>query len=381
MHPFIDDLGIIRVGGRIGSAKIPFNVRHQIILPKKCHLTELIIAHTHLNTLHSGPQLTIATLRQNYWILSVRRSVKQHILRCPVCIRYKHTVERQLMAPLPMDRAFLAAGVDYAGPITIKLQPGRGTKTSKAYIALFVCLSTKALHLELVSSLTTESFLAAFRRFVSRRGNCAHLYSGCSTNFVGAAKELNNLSAVLMKQFKDTSIADHLATENTQWHFNPPGTLSFGCIYEAAVRSVKHHLRRVIGISLFTFEELITVLTQIEAILNSRPISPMSDDPEDYQVLTPGHILIGEPKSTIPDTTIRAPLSTLQRWQHLQQITQHFWQRWRQEYVTSLQQRHKWSTRTENMKLGSLALIVDELLPPARWTLGRIVELHVGQDV
>lgn len=128
------------------------------------------------------------------------------------------------MARLPerritSSRAFSTTGVDYAGPFVIKLQPGRGTKTSKCYVALFVCFTTKALHLELVSSLSSDAFLAALRRFVARRGRCAHLYSDCGTNFVGANKELRDLHKSVMHQFKSSIIADTLAAEGIQWHF------------------------------------------------------------------------------------------------------------------------------------------------------------------
>lgn len=385
LAPFLDDSGILRVGGRIHKADIPFNSRHPIILPKISHLSQLLVANTHIKNLHSGPQLTINTIRQQYWIVSIRSIVKQFIHRCPVCIRYKQTRGHQFMATLPehrtqSTRAFLVSGVDYAGPLTIKLQPGRGTKLSKAYIALFVCFSTKAIHLELVSSLTTDAFIAAFRRFVARRGRCSHLHSDCGTNFIGADKELRSLHSEIIQQFKSTSLANRLSTEGTQWSFNPPGAPSFGGIWEAGVKSVKHHLRRILGTSLLTFEEMYTTLAQIEATLNSRPIGPMSDDVNDFQPLTPGHFLIGEPMNSVPDPTTPIKIPILQRWKHLQQLNQHFWQRWRQEYITTLQERHKWTKRNENISIGRLALITDETLPPARWALGRIVETHPGSD-
>lgn len=385
LDPFLDEAGILRVGGRIGNAHIPYNARHPMILPKRSHLSDLLVAAAHQRNLHSGPQLTIASLRQEFWIISVRNVVKHHIHRCNVCIRHKHTLGRQFMAPLPERRmqparAFLSSGVDYAGPITIKLQAGRGTKTSKAYIALFVCFATKALHLELVSSLSADAFLAAFRRFVARRGKCAHLHSDCGTNFSGANKEIRQLHSEVLLQFRESTLIDELASDGTQWHFNPPGAPSFGGIWEAGVKSVKHHLRRTLGTSLLTFEELYTVLVQIEAALNSRPICPLSDDARDLQALTPGHFIIGEPMNTAPDPTVPPTVSPLRRWQHLQRLSQHFWQRWRKEYLATLQQRYKWTKRTANIRVGTLALIADETLPPARWSMGRVTDVHPGAD-
>lgn len=385
LSPFLDHQGLLRVGGRISNAHISFDTKHPILIPKKCHLAELLIAHTHITNMHSGPQLTAASLRQKYWIVSAKNSIKQYIHCCAVCIRHAKQPGRQLMAPLPEHRtnptrAFLTSGVDYAGPIVIKLQPGRGTKTSKAYIALFICFSTKAIHLELVSSLTSEAFLAAFRRFVARRGKCANLFSDCGTNFIGASKELRNLHNTLINQLKNTSLADKLAMDGTQWHFNPPGAPNFGGIWEAGVKSVKHHLRRTIGETLLTFEELATVLAQIEAILNSRPISPMSDDVNDPQALTPGHFIIGEPMNSVPDPCLPEKITPGRRWQLIQQFTQHFWQRWRREYIVTLQHRYKWTQRHENINIGALALIIDENAPPTQWSLGRVVEIHPGKD-
>lgn len=385
LNPFLDGSGVLRVGGRLANANIAFNTRHPIIMPKKSPLTELLIASAHLKNMHSGPQLTSAALRQRFWIIASKNSIKKHIHHCMICIRHSRRSGQQQMASLPErrtnpTRAFLTSGVDYAGPITTKLQPGRGTKTSKAYIALFVCFSTKATHLELVSSLTSEAFLAAFRRFVARRGICANLFSDCGTNFIGANKELRCLHKTLMEQFKDSSLSDQLSKNGTQWHFNPPGAPHFGGIWEAGVKSVKHHLRRVLGDTLLTFEELSTTLAQIEAILNSRPISPMSDDVDDPQALTPGHFLIGEPMNAVPDPCVPDKIPPLRRWQLLQQITQHFWQRWRREYIVTLQQRYKWTQQTENITIGALALLIDELSPPTKWSLGRIVEIYPGKD-
>lgn len=385
LNPFLDDSGILRVGGRINNANISFDTRHPILVPKKSRLAEMLIAHTHIINMHSGPQLTTAALRQKYWILSAKSSVKHYIHRCTTCVRYSRKTTQQQMAPLPdhrtkPSRAFLNSGVDYAGPIVIKLQPGRGTKTTKAYIALFVCFSTKAIHLELVSSLTSEAFIAAFRRFVARRGKCANLYSDCGTNFVGACKELRDLHNMFTRQFNESTMINTLATEGTQWHFNPPGAPNFGGLWEAGVKAVKHHLRRILGATLLTFEELATTLTQIEAILNSRPISPMSDNINDPQALTPGHFLIGEPMNAASDPCVPQKISPLRRWQLLQQYTQHFWQRWRREYIVTLQQRYKWNTQHTNINIGSLALIIDDNTPPTKWPLGRIMELHPGKD-
>lgn len=171
----------------------------------------------------------------------------------------------------------------------VRSAKGRGHHATKAYVAVFVCLATKAVHIELVGDLTTTAFIAAYERFAARRGTCTHLYSDNATNFVGAAKFLRSER----KLFDDT-VQTALASKSTTWHFAPPLSPHFNGLAESAIRSVKHHIRRVIGDNTLTFEEMSTVLTKIEACLNSRPLCPISSDPDNFDALTPAHFLIGE---------------------------------------------------------------------------------------
>ena len=235
------------------------------------------------------------------------------------------------------------------------------------------------MHLEVVSDLTTDAFLAAFRRFTSRRGLCEALYSDRGTNFVGADTEL--------RRFFKSAVQDNprwtnlLANDGVKWRFNPPSAPHVGGLWEAAVKSVKHHLRRVIGGSTLTYEEMATLLSQIEACLNSRPLQAMSDDPEDVAALTPGHFLIGTALIAVPEPLlIQAPTNRLTRWQHLQQMRDHFWERWAQEYLHTLHERSKWRTKQSNVGPGDLCLIRSELTPPCQWPLARITEVHPGED-
>lgn len=291
----------------------------------------------------------------------------------------------QLMGNLPaprvrMSRPFSHTGVDYAGPIEIKAWKGRNAKTLKGYFSIFVCMATKAVHIEVVSDLTTQAFIAAFRRFTARRGLCTAIYSDCGTNFVGANTELQKL--LTAAQFDWKACAESIANDGTKWNFNPPASPHFGGLWEAGVKSIKFHLKRVAGNQVLTYEELNTLLTQIEACLNSRPLCPVSEDIDDLQALTPSHFLIGEPLVTPPQPEYGPEkVSHLDRWKRVQGLLQSFWRKWSNEYLARLQQRPKWTQiETQQLKEGDLVLLKDEKLPPAKWSLARVVKLHTGSD-
>lgn len=193
-------------------------------------------------------------------------------------------------------------GVDYAGPVWLRTSKGRGHKAVKAFIVVFVCLSSRAVHLDVASDYSADAFLVVLRQFVARRGLCRTLFSDCGTNFVGADSQLRNLFSAANAEGR--RIATFAAQERIQWRFNPPAAPNFGGIWEAAVKSMKYHLRRVIGDSTLTYEEMATLLSQIEACLNSRPLQPLTDDPEDFAALTPGHFLIGSALSAVPEPSL-----------------------------------------------------------------------------
>ncbi|XP_071650743.1 uncharacterized protein [Temnothorax longispinosus] len=383
LSPFRDAEGILRVGGRLKHAVLCFDQQHPAILPRASHLTSLIINACHQRTLHGGVQLTLSRLRQLFWVPGGRASAKACIHRCTTCARWRAASPQPLMADLPAarvtaSRPFTHVGVDYAGPVLLRTSKGRGLKANKAFLAIFVCFSTKATHLEVVSDYTTDAFLAAFRRLVSRRGLCSCLYSDRGTNFVGADAQLR---AFFKAATTNNRISNVLANEGVEWRFNPPAAPHFGGLWEAAVKSVKHHLRRVIGDTTLTYEEMATLLAQVEATLNSRPLQALSDDHEDLSALTPGHFLIGGPLNTNPEPSLTEVTPTrLSRWQTLQQMRDHFWLRWSQEYLNTLTTRSKWWKKQANLNVGDLCLIRNEITPPSKWPLARITATHPGAD-
>ncbi|XP_059056086.1 uncharacterized protein LOC131849964 [Achroia grisella] len=278
------------------------------------------------------------------------------------------------------SRPFSRSGVDYCGPINVRISKGRGCRCFKGYVCLFVCMVTRAIHLEVVSDMTSEGFIAAFKRFVARRGHCQEIWSDNGTNFVGASKELRVLFKAEKSSILD-EVAQCLANTGTEWHFIPPRAPNFGGIWEAGVKSTKYHLKRVLDGTTLTYEELSTLLAQVEACLNSRPMYRLPTSQEDSLPLTPGHFLIGEPLITVPENNyMNHNSSMLRRWQLMQKLTQNFWRKWSREYLTTLCNRYKWTKVTPEPQIGQVVLIKEDDLPPSRWLFGRIEEKHPGPD-
>ncbi|XP_076294567.1 uncharacterized protein LOC143215872 [Lasioglossum baleicum] len=385
LMPFADANDILRVGGRLQHSLLDADQKHPMILPRSSAFTSLVIAQAHLRNLHAGTQLTLATLRQSYWIIiGGRQPIRAFISKCVTCARHRARQCTQIMGQLPSrratpSRAFLHSGVDYAGPFLWRTKRGRGGQILKGYLALFVCMATGAVHLEFVSDYTADAFIAAYKRFTGRRGICCTLSSDCGTNFVGADGELRRMFTRASQESR--SIAHSLANLGTQWRFNPPSAPHFGGKWEAAVKSTKFHMRRVIGDSTLTFEEYATLFAQIEASLKSRPICPLSDDASYLATLTPGHFLIGDALNVIPEPDLAdTPRNRLSRWQLLRQIVEHFWSRWSREYLQQVHTASKWHTMSQPFRVGDLVLVRDERTPPANWPLARVTELHPGKD-
>ncbi|XP_075150510.1 uncharacterized protein LOC142224614 [Haematobia irritans] len=383
LNPFLDSEGIIRSNGRlVASPILSYDERHPVILPYNCQFSRLYTRFVHQISLHGGNQLVLRLVRMKFWIPKIKNLIKTTIHNCKICIIYKRRCRTQIMAALPSERSeftrpFTNTGLDFAGPFEIKNYAGRNCRTSKGYVCIFICFCTKAIHLEATSDLSTSAFLAAFSRFVSRRGCPLNLYSDNGTTFVGASK-------LLSKQFHETThaaLTSNYAQQNLTWHFIPPGAPHMGGLWEAGVKSFKSHFRKIAGHVKHTFEEFQTLLYRIEACLNSRPLSPLSSDPSYLSALTPGHFLIGSPLLAPIDPKIHdTPISISNRWERLKAIHQHLCSRWKEEYLKELHKRYKWQKPSENLQENMLVVIREENLPPNTWRLGRIIKVHPGND-
>jgi len=202
LHPFIDKEGIFRVGGRLRQSTLPCQTMHQIILPSNHHFIQLFVSAERIRLHYAGPQLLISTVREKYWIQKMRNFVRTVINQCLTCYIFKEQATKQLMGELPStpvqpSRPFLTTGVDYAGPISLRLGSKRSKTITKGDIAIFICFVTKAVHIEVVTNLTTEAFLASLRRFVARRWKPRTICLDNDTKFQGAAKEFHALYIML----------------------------------------------------------------------------------------------------------------------------------------------------------------------------------------
>lgn len=384
LNPYLDEEGIMRVGSRILNAELPTSMTSPILLPKDHPVTTKIIKHVHIGTLHAGTQLTLAKIRECYWIPQGRSSVSNVLRKCLRCHKYKNQVAEQIMGILPKERVnpsycFKYTGVDYAGPIQVK-GTGRGSKPTKGYIAVFVCLATKAIHLELVPDMTSKKFINALTRFISLQNKPTRMFSDNGTTFVGTKRLLDKELKEAI-QLAELEGAEYIANDGIEWSFIPPSAPHFGGLWEAGVKSMKTHLKRALHDHILNFEEMETMLYQIAACLNARPLTPLTEDPEDLQALTPAHFMIKHVSQSLPSRNfVGEKINLADRYKLQQTVLQNVWCRWQNEYLTRLHQRNKWTSEKENLKVGDLVLLKEDNLLPGHWPLGRVLEIHPGSD-
>ncbi|XP_042913376.2 uncharacterized protein, partial [Parasteatoda tepidariorum] len=346
LNPFVDGYGLIRVGGRLDNASVPFDQKHQIILPKKSKLSKIYFHSLHRKLLHIGPQGLLSAVRLKFWPLGGHNLARQTVHQCVTCFTSKPFLSTQIMGNLPSERVnmsppFSVTGIGLCGPFTVKYKHQRKGTLNKVYICIFICFSTKAIHLEQLTDLTSDSMIATLKRFTSRRGKCSKIYTDNATNFVGANSQLKKFYGLI--NFPDQILANYFTSEGIEWNFIPPKSPHFGGLWEVGVKSVKHHLKRAVGKFHFTYEEMETIVIQIEGILNSRPLCPLSGDNDSFDVLTPGHFLIGRPITSIVEPNLTdLNDNRLSRWQKTTKVVQLIWEKWKSDYLNTLQARSKW---------------------------------------
>ena len=385
LTPFVDGDGLLRVGGRLGRSLLPTRSKHPLLLHKDAPLSKLLCRHYHQWQFHGGPRAVQTAIQRTYWIPGLRSLLRRCIHQCVDCTRLRLAVSHPRMADLPEVRTvpcrpFSKTAVDMAGPLMVKTSSLRNARLVKAYMAMFVCMATKACHIELVGNLTTASYQGALERFMARRGLCTEIYCDNGLNFVGAAEERRSIQHFL--QNSEPELADALSGREVSYHFNPPEAPWMGGLWEAAIKSAKRHLQHVTKNRSLTFEEMTTLLAMIEAVLNSRPLCAVPSDPEGaLTYLSPGHFLIGEPLLTNPQPSLLdVPSSHLSRWQHVRRASQEFWAKWKSEYLQTLISRQRWTQEREPLAVGDVVVMIRSQVPPLEWPIARVEDLVHGAD-
>lgn len=379
LTPVVDEFGVLWVGGRLTRAQLPYDAAYPMILPKKHHITRLIVADVHNRCCHAGVNHVLAQVRCRYWIIDGRQEVKNWDRECKACEERRVKPAVQIMAPLPESRlgstmrAFAKTCVDYAGPFITKITQ---RVSAKRYLCLFTCSATRAVHLEMAFSLSTTDFLNEFSRMVAKRGRPEEVTSDNGSNFVGANKELKEL----IQSIDQEKIVDDSANKGIKWNWNPPEGSHFRGVFESLIKVAKKSLKAIVGNSGLNDDELQTALKEVEALMNSRPLSYEGTDPHDEPVLTPSHFLIRQLGGQLaPQVTDEIAFNPRRRWRLVQSLVKTFWKRWREEFLATLNTRKKWREAKENLHVGDV-LVVDQNAPCGKWHLGPIDEVFPGQD-
>lgn len=364
--------GVLRVGGRLSRADMPEDTKHPIILSKDFHISDILLRHIHQEVGHSGRNYMLSRLRQNYWITGATTAIRRILSRCVICRRLQAAPGSQQMADLPVDRVrpdeapFTRVGVDLFGPFEVKSR----RSIVKRYGVMFTCLSIRAVHIEVASSLDIDSFINTLRRFIARRGQVLEIRSDNGTNFVGAERELRQA----IEGWNHSRINNMLLQKNIKWVFNPPAGSHHGGAWERLIRSVRKVLNSTLRTQNLDEEGFHTVLCEIESILNGRPLTKASVDPDDLEVLTPNHLLLLKTSPSLPPGEFQKDdIYARRRWKQVQYMSNLFWKRWVQEYLPQLQERQKWASTKRNFVVGDIVLIVDETAPRNSWVMGKVV--------
>ena len=386
---FVDENNIIRCGGRLHNAPINYDTKFPILLPAYHRFSYLIIRAEHFKLLHSGVEATMTGVRQRYWITKTRQAVKSALRNCVIC---KLVIGKPYRVPVPpplqSDRllnapAFTVTGLDYTGFMYVK--DGHRGNLKKAYICLFTCAVTRAIHLEVVPNLTPASFLYAFRRFAARRSLPSKVISDNASTFIVAKNELSNI-------FKDSNVKTFMAQNRVDWKFIPKRAPNFGGFYERLVGLTKTALKKTLGRALVTMEELCTITCEIEAVLNDRPLTHFSPEVEDSEPLTPSHLLHGHRLTALPHRTLEEisdpdflPVNkeTLdKRVNYIATLHNRFWSRWSSEYLTALRERHFTKNKlwTNQIKINDVVLVHSDTEKRLKWKMAVVEKLHFGND-
>ena len=385
LNPFLDEKGIMRVGGRLRKGDIATDSKFPIIVPKESIAARRILEWCHMMVEHSGRTTSLNEARsRGYWVINSSSIVRRIVHKCVHCRSLRGKFGQQKMADLPKDRTepeapFTCCGVDMFGPFYVK----EGRKELKRYVALFTCFSSRAIHMEVANSMSTDSFIMTLRRLIARRGAIRSIRSDNGGNFVGADNEFKKA----YKEMDQEKIAEFLSENGCdwiQWERNPPTASHMGGVWERMIRSVREILQSLLKNHAHSLndESLHTLLLEAEAIVNSRPLTLENINDPDSLPLSPTQLLTMKSKIVLPPPGIfqKEDVYARKRWRRVQHLSNEFWQRWRKEYLNSLQERQKWNSVHRNFQIDDIVLLRDDALIRNHWPRGRIIETFPDSD-
>jgi len=383
---FVGEDGNLRCGGRLHNACLKYDNKFPFLIPKRHHFTNLVVRWAHRHLLHAGETCTISFIRHVYWIPQIRQVVKGILRSCVTCRKVQGRPFRMPETPpLPKCRLeeappFTVCGVDFTGALVYR--NNNNYTMNKAYICLFTCAVTRAVHLEVVTDMTSRTFIQAFRRFAARRSLPSVMVSDNGSTFLAASEEIKN-------------ICDYLSHRHVKWTFIPKRAPWFGGFYERLIGVTKTSLKKTLGKQLVSLDELITLITELEAVINDRPISYTSTGLDEPEALTPSMLLHGRklcplPQLDITDEEVEDPdfgsEVLQQRVKELSNLFIQTWKRWKEEYLPMLREVHKNNAKgcrgeTENhIKVGDVVLVHEDTTKRVQWPLALVTKLRTGND-
>ncbi|XP_055622593.1 uncharacterized protein LOC129766152 [Toxorhynchites rutilus septentrionalis] len=376
----MDEKGVIRCRGRIGAAPYaPMEAKFPIILPRQHQITFLIVDWYHRRFRHANRETIFNEIRQRFEIAALRRLLDKVQRACLHCRIAKANPSPPAMAPLPETRLtaflhpFTFTGLDYFGPLIVRV----GRSNVKRWVALFTCLTIRAVHMEVIYSLTTESCIMAVQRFVARRDKPREIWTDNATCFHGTHNEMKAHQKAL-----NIALAEKFTTAETTWKFIPPASPHMGGAWERLVRSVKVALGAILESPRRPDDETLeTILLEAEGMINARPLTYVPLESADQEAITPNHFLLGNSSGTkfLPTEPLDGRVALRSSWKMARCIADDFWRRWLKEYLPTITRRGKWFEDVRDVKIGDLVLVVGGT-GRNQWLRGRIEEVFPGRD-
>ena len=378
LDPRLSASEVLVVGGRLKHAPISPYAMHPAILPPDDKLTKMIVLEKHQEA-HLGTEWLLSMLRLRFWLPRARRLIKAIRYACVVCKKMYDPTHNQKMADLPAERlepggrCFTYTGLDLCGPFYVT----QGRSKVKRYGCLFTCFTTRAVHMEVVTDLSTAAFLNGFFRFTARRGCPMKVFCDNGTNLVGGKRELS----LSLRQLNRAEVVESARRKDIEWWFNTPTASHAAGVWERMVRTVRRVLCATLSPRCSLSDDVLqTAMINAENIVNSRPIAKLSDDVRDDAPITPNHLLMSQENASFPWGSFLTADLYRKSWRQAQVIIDQFWDKWKRAYILDLHRRSKWHQVTKNLEEGDLVLIEETDAPRGVWPLGRVVRVQPGRD-